>query len=56
MLIKCMQNYANFPGVFECNTLKVFEFFIATTQLVFFLYNEILFFFHMNIIIEALED
>lgn len=45
MLIKCMQNYANFPGVFECNALKVFEFFISTIWLgFFFLYNEILFF------------
>lgn len=36
MLIKCMQNYANFPAVLECSALKVFEFLL---QLVFSQWN-----------------
>lgn len=40
-----MQNYANFPGVLECNALKVFEFFIATR-----FFRMKFYFFYMNIV------
>lgn len=51
MRIKFMQNYANFPGVLECNALKVFEFFIATRffRMKFYL-------FYMNIVSVGLLD